>query len=82
MIVLVRSSGATLPNLIVYIDIRDGEPTTPSLFALSDEALAALLSILRERADFDAARSTAATVLMTCCSMSPADGVHCHCMMR
>jgi len=31
-----RRSGATLPNLIVYIDLRDGEPTGPSLFAVSE----------------------------------------------
>jgi hypothetical protein len=29
-------SGATLPNLIVYIDRRDGAPTPSSLFALSE----------------------------------------------
>jgi Electron transfer flavoprotein domain len=28
--------GATLPNLIVYIDRREGKPTSPSLFALSE----------------------------------------------
>lgn len=28
--------GARLPNLIVYIDLREGQPTAPSLFALSE----------------------------------------------
>jgi hypothetical protein len=30
------AEGATLPNLIVYIDRREGTPTNPSLFALSE----------------------------------------------
>ena len=53
------------PKRLVALNERFNTALTAFHDGRAAEALSALLSILRERADFDAARSSAATVLMT-----------------